>query len=80
MVRLAGYPPFKGYALGKHVISSDGISLGLGALEKAAQRDSLERLHVFYPFLISLKTFSPFLCEASSTPDHRKGPRNQIPT
>jgi hypothetical protein len=38
MVRLAGYPPFKGYALGMHVISSDGVSLGLDALEKAVTK------------------------------------------
>lgn len=35
MARLAGYAPFEGYALGKYVVSFEGICFGRKALEKA---------------------------------------------
>ncbi len=35
MTRLGSYAPFKGYALGKYVISFEGVCFGRKALEKA---------------------------------------------
>ncbi len=35
MTRLVSYAPFKGYALGKYVISFEGVCFGRKALEKA---------------------------------------------